>query len=130
MSSMNKVMLIGYVGGDPEVRYTPSGTGVANFSLATTENWTTKDGEKQSHTEWHNIVAWGRLAEICGEYLSKGRQVYIEGRIRTDQWEDKEGNNRQKKLIVTNVMKMLGKSNGNGDTEQDDNFPAGDDIPF
>ena len=128
MSSMNKVMLIGYVGGNPEVRYTPSGTAVANFSLATTETWT-KDGEKQSHTEWHNIVAWGRLAEICEEYLTKGRQVYIEGRIRTDHWEDKEGNDRQKKLIVTNVMKMLGKANGNGDTAQDD-FPAGDEIPF
>jgi len=82
MASVNKVILIGNLGRDPEVRYTPSGTAVANFTLATTENWTNKDGEKQSHTEWHRIVAWRRLGEICGEYLSKGKQVYIEGRIR------------------------------------------------
>ena len=79
MASVNKVILVGNLGRDPEVRYTPSGTAVANFSLATTENWTNKDGEKESRTEWHRIVAWGRLGEICGEYLSKGKQVFIEG---------------------------------------------------
>ncbi len=108
MSSVNKVILVGNLGKDPEVRYTASGTAVANFSVATTENWTSKEGQKESHTEWHRIVAWGRLGEICGEYLSKGKLVYIEGRIRTSEWEDQEGNKRQTKEIVATNMTMLG----------------------
>jgi len=91
MASVNRVILIGNLGRDPELRYTPSGAAVANFTIATTDTWT-KDGEKQSHTEWHRIVAWGKLAEVCGEYLAKGKQVYIEGRIRTNEWEDRDGN--------------------------------------
>lgn len=108
MSSVNKAILVGYLGRDPEVRYTPSGTAVANFTVATTENWTNKEGQKESHTEWHRIVAWGRLGEICGEYLSKGKLVYIEGRIKTNEWEDQEGNKRQTKEIVATNMTMLG----------------------
>ena len=147
MASVNKVILIGNLGRDPEVRYTPSGTAVANFSIATTENWTNKDGEKQSHTEWHRIVAWRRLGEICGEYLSKGKQVYIEGRIRTNEWEDQEGNKRRTTEIEALNMQMLGsraqaeplsnESFGSGSEtasskapETDSIGPTEDDIPF
>jgi single-strand DNA-binding protein len=139
MAGVNKVILIGNLGRDPEVRYTPSGTAVANFTLATTENWTNRDGERETRTEWHRIVAWGRLGEICGEYLSKGRQVYIEGRIQTNEWEDQEGNKRQTKEIVALTMQMLG-SRGSGDSVGDENAaprprkggggPTEDDIPF
>jgi single-strand DNA-binding protein len=139
MASVNKVILIGNLGRDPEVRYTPSGTAVANFSLATTENWTNKDGEKQSRTEWHRIEAWGRLGEICGEYLSKGSQVYIEGSIRTDEWEDQEGNKRQTAKIRAWRMQMLGSraqaeslsNEGFGpEAETASSGPTEDDIPF
>ncbi|MBF0528437.1 MAG: single-stranded DNA-binding protein [Deltaproteobacteria bacterium] len=101
--SINKAILVGHVGRDPEIRYTPNGTAVARFSLATTER--IKD---QDRTEWHRIVAWGRLAEICGEYLAKGRQVYIEGRIQTREWEDRDKNKRVTTEIVANTMQMLG----------------------
>ena len=104
---VNKVILIGNLGKDPEMRYTQSGTAVANFTVATTESWG-KDAEKQEKTEWHNIVAWARLAEICGQYLTKGRQVYIEGRIQTRKWEDRDGNTRYTTEIVAQNMQMLG----------------------
>jgi len=138
MTGVNKVILIGNLGRDPEVRYTPSGTAVANFSLATTETWTNKDGEKQSHTEWHRIVAWRRLGEICGEYLSKGKQVYIEGRIRTNEWEDQEGNKRRTTEIEALNMQMLGsRTPGSGEDEgfgpgsgTASDGPTEDDIPF
>jgi single-strand DNA-binding protein len=144
MASVNKVILIGNLGRDPEVRYTPSGTAVANFTLATTENWTNKDGEKQSHTEWHRIVAWRRLGEICGEYLSKGKQVYIEGRIRTNEWEDQEGNKRRTTEIEALNMQMLGSRAQSeprqSEPRQDESSgpesatasggPTEDDIPF
>lgn len=139
MASINKVILIGNLGRDPEVRYTPSGTAVANFSLATTDNWTNKDGEKESHTEWHRIVAWGRLGEVCGEYLAKGKQVYIEGRIRTNEWEDQEGNKRETKEIVVSNMQMLGpripaqspsNESFSPQPETASSGPTGDDIPF
>lgn len=107
MSGVNKVILIGRLGADPEVRYTPGGAAVANFRMATSENWT-KDGEKQERTEWHKIVAFGKLGEICGEYLVKGKQVYIEGRIQTRSWEDKDGNKRWMTEIVASSMQMLG----------------------
>lgn len=113
--SLNKAILIGHLGRDPEVRYMPSGKAVANFSLATSESWTNKDGNKEERTEWHRIVAFGKLGEICGEYLSKGRQVYIEGRIQTNEWNDKEGNKRQTTEIVVSEMMMLG---GRGDSSQ------------
>ena len=139
MASVNKAILIGNLGRDPEVRYTPSGTAVANFSVATTENWTNKDGEKQSRTEWHRVVAWGRLGETCGEYLSKGSQVYIEGSIQTNEWEDKEGNKRQTTEIRAWRMQMLGsrgsadvppEANQDREVEQAAKEPSDDDIPF
>lgn len=108
MAGVNKVILVGNLGKDPEVRYTPSGMAVCNFSIATTENWKDKEGAKQDKTEWHKIVTFGKLAEICGEYLAKGKQVYIEGRLQTRAWDDKSGNKRYTTEIVANVMQMLG----------------------
>ena len=108
MAGLNKVILIGNLGRDPELRYTPNGSPVAEFSLATSEKWKDKDGNPQERTEWHNIVAWGRQAEICGEYLSKGRQVYVEGRIQTRSWDDKDGNKRYKTEVVARQVLMLG----------------------
>lgn len=105
---INKVILIGRLGADPEMRFTPSGAEVANFRMATSETWTNKNGEKEERTEWHRIVAWRNLAKICGEYLSKGRLVYIEGRIRSRSWEDKEGNKKYITEIEATDMKMLG----------------------
>ena len=106
--SVNKVILIGRLGKDPEVKYTPSGAPVAKFSLATDEVFKDRSGEQQKRTEWHNIVAWNKLAEICGEYLTKGKQVYIEGSIRSRQWEDQAGNKRTAYDIVAGRMQMLG----------------------
>ena len=107
--SVNKVILIGRLGKDPELKYTPNGTPVAKFSLATDEVFKDQSGEQQKHTEWHNIVAWKRLAEICGEYLTKGKQVYIEGSIRSHQWDDKQtGTKRTGYEIVAQKMTMLG----------------------
>ena len=105
---INKVILVGRLGRDPELRYTPSGTAVANFSVATDERWSNAGGEAQSRTEWHNIVVWSKLAEICNQYLTKGRLVFIEGRIQTRDWEDKDGNKRRTTEIVASDMKMLG----------------------
>jgi len=131
---VNKVILVGNLGADPELNYTPSGTAKATLRLATTEKWT-KDGEKHEKTEWHRIIAWGRLAEIIGEYLKKGRQIYIEGRIQTRSWEDSEGNKRWATEIVAHQMQMLGTRRDSGaeshpssgyDNEPDDD----DDIPF
>jgi single-strand DNA-binding protein len=106
--SLNKVMLLGRLGRDPEVRYTSSGRAVATFTLATSERWRDQDGNDQERTEWHRIVAWARLGEICGEFLSKGKQVYIEGRIQSRDWEDQDGNRRTTFEIVAKDMIMLG----------------------
>ncbi|HEY0593034.1 MAG TPA: single-stranded DNA-binding protein [Thermoanaerobaculia bacterium] len=143
MSSVNKVILVGRLGRDPEVRSTPSGQTVTKFSIATDEKFTDKSGERQERTEWHNIVAWARLGEICGQYLKKGKLVYIEGSLRTDSWDDKEtGQKKYRTEIVARDMKMLdrkGDENGGGggayagsrssstgaDMVQDD-----DDVPF
>ena len=125
MASINKVILIGNLGKDPEVNYTSAGTAVTKFSVATTEQWTDKSGEKQNHTEWHRVVAWGRLGEICGEYLHKGKQVYIEGKLRTNEWEDREGNRRFTTEIVANVMQMLG---GRAKAEGKKNAPVTNDL--
>ena len=111
---VNKVILIGNLGSDPEVRQTPSGTSVTTFSIATNETWNDREGNRQEHTEWHRIVAWGKLAEICGEYLSKGRQVYIEGRLRTRTWEDKQGQQQRTTEIKADDMQMLGSRDGSG----------------
>jgi single-strand DNA-binding protein len=115
MASLNKVMLIGNLGKDPEVRYTAGGTAVASFSVATSEKFKGKTGEWEEKTEWHNITLWARLAEIAGEYLSKGKTVYIEGRLQTRKWQDKEGKDRYTTEIVGEKMQMLsGKGEGGG----------------
>ena len=104
MAGVNKVILVGNLGKDPEVRYTPGGQAVANFTVATNENWTDKQGQKQERTEWHRIVVWGKAAEHCGEYLSKGRQVYIEGRLQTREWTNKEGAKQYTTEVVANPV--------------------------
>ena len=106
--SVNKVILIGRLGRDPELKFTPSGAPVAKFSLATDESFKDRSGEQQKRTEWHNIVAWNKLAEICGQYLTKGKQVYIEGSIRSRQWQDQSGNKRTTYEIIAQRMQMLG----------------------
>jgi len=112
MASVNKVILIGNLGRDPEVRYLPSGDAVANFSVATTEKWKDKSGEMQEQTEWHRISFFGRQAEICGEYLRKGSSVYIEGRLQTRKWTDKDGNERTTTEVRGDRMQMLGGRGG------------------
>lgn len=108
MASVNKVIILGNLGADPELRYTNSGTAVANFRIATNDRWTDKAGESQERTEWHSIVAWSKLGEICGKYLKKGRPVYIEGRLQTRSWEDQAGNKRYTTEIIAQNMQMLG----------------------
>jgi single-strand DNA-binding protein len=138
MASINKVILIGNLGADPEVRYTPSGKAVANFRIATTEQWKNKEGSNEERTEWHRIVAWGRLGEICGEYLHKGKQVYIEGKLQTRSWEDRDGNKRFTTEIVAQTMQMLGPAGKEGRASTpDERYPVEepvtvpeDDIPF
>ena len=115
--SVNKVILIGNLGKDPEVKYTPSGTPVAKFSLATNERFKDKAGEWQDRTEWHNIVAWQRLAEIVGEYVKKGQKVYIEGRIQTRSWDDKDGQKKYMTEIIANDLVLLGGRGESGDHE-------------
>src|SRR5215472_17464994 len=114
MASVNKVILVGNLGRDPETRYTTSGDAVTNIRLATTDTWKDKNGEKQEKTEWHTVVFFGRQAEIAGEYLKKGRQVYIEGRLQTRKWQDKEGQDRYMTEIVADRMQMLGSREGGG----------------
>lgn len=144
---INKVILIGHLGQDPEVKYMPSGSAVANISIATTEGWKDKQtGEKQERTEWHRVVLFARLAEIAGEYLRKGSQVYIEGRLQTRKWQDKNGQDRYTTEIVANDLQMLGGRGGGGAAASSENYdPAAasaaspqpapardfdDDIPF
>jgi single-strand DNA-binding protein len=110
--SVNKVILVGNLGKDPEVRYTQTGSAVANFSIATSEQWNDRDGKKQERTEWHNIVVWGKSAEHCGQYLSKGRQVFVEGSIRTRSYDDKSGNKRYITEIVAQRVQFLGGGGG------------------
>jgi len=142
MAGINKVILIGRLGSDPEVRYTPSGVAVANFNIATSEEWKDKEsGEKKERTEWHRIVAWRRLGEICGEYLSKGKQVYIEGRLQTRDWEDRDGNKRYTTEIVASDVQFLGPRDSSESARPRSTSttdyqgvpaqgPADDDIPF
>ncbi len=112
---INKVILVGHLGRDPEVRYTPSGSAVANVSIATSDSWKDKNtGEQHDRTEWHRVVFFNRLAEIVGEYLKKGAQVYVEGRLQTRKWQDKEGNDKYTTEIVANEMQMLGSRGGSG----------------
>lgn len=116
--SLNRVMLIGRLGNNPEMRYTGSGMAVANFNIATSENWNDKNGQKQERTEWHKIVVWGKLAELCGQYLSKGRQCYVEGRLQTRQWDDKDGNKRYTTEVVASQVQFLGSAATQGATQQ------------
>src|SRR5690242_20010694 len=115
MASVNKVIIIGNLGRDPEVRYLPDGAAITNISVATTDNWKDKSGEKQERTEWHRVAFFGKLAEIAGEYLKKGSQVYIEGALRTRKWQDKEGQERYTTEIVADRMQMLGSRAGGAD---------------
>ena len=117
MASVNKVILIGNLGKDPEVRYMPSGEAIANISVATTDSWKDKSGEKQEKTEWHRVSFFGKLAEIVGEYLKKGSQVYVEGRLQTRKWQDKEGQDKYTTEIVADRMQMLGGRSGAGGGE-------------
>jgi len=137
MGSVNKVIILGNVGRDPELKYTPSGTAVTNFTVATNERWKDREGSQQEHTEWHRIVAWGKLAEICGEYLSKGRQVYIEGAIRSRTYKDRDGNDRTAFDIRADNVVLLGSGGGGSKSSEasrasDDQEPeySDDDIPF
>lgn len=138
MAGVNKVILVGNLGADPEIRYTPGGMAVASFRIATSETRANKDGQKETKTEWHRIVAFGKLAEICGEYLSKGKQVYIEGKIQTRSWDDKDGNKKYTTEILANAMQMLGSRDGGGagagssSPEGADEMPPTDidDVPF
>jgi single-strand DNA-binding protein len=118
MAGVNKAILIGNLGRDPELRYTQNGQAVTNFSLATSENWTDKNGERSEKTEWHRIVAWAKTAELCAQYLTKGRTVYIEGRLQTRDWEDKEGVKRQTTEVVANTVQFLGGPRGEGGGNQ------------
>ena len=132
---LNKVMVIGHLGRDPEMRYTPSGRPVTTFSVATSRSWTTSDGDRRSETEWFNIVAWGSLAEICKQYLNKGQQVYVEGRLQTRRWEDEEGNKRSTVEVVAREMIMLGdrRKDDTEDNRQDqeaDSQEEEDEFPF
>jgi single-strand DNA-binding protein len=153
VAGVNKVILVGNLGSDPEVRTTPGGQRVANFRLATSRQWTGQDGQRQEKTEWHSIVAWGKLAEICEKYLQKGKQVYVEGRLETRTWQDKEGQAKYKTEIICEQMQMLSRSGTGSDRNggdggydaprggvapRDESFePAGtsgsapdDDLPF
>lgn len=121
MASVNKVILVGNLGRDPEVRYMPNGEAVCNFSIATTDSWKDKNGQKQERTEWHNIVMYRKLAEIAGEYLKKGRPVYVEGRLQTRKWQTKEGQDRYTTEIIADQMQMLGgRDSGGSNASYDD----------
>ena len=148
MAGVNKAILVGNLGRDPELRTTPNGQSVVNFTLATSETWTDKSGERVERTEWHRIVAWGRTAEMCAQYLSKGRTVYVEGRIQTREWEDKDGNKRYTTEINANTVNFIGPrgssggdsgggptgggagSSGGGGPAGDPGPPMDDNIPF
>jgi single-strand DNA-binding protein len=129
MASINKVILIGNLGRDPELRYTPQGRPVVNFSMATTDKWTSKDGEKQERTEWHNIVLWGRQAEVANQYLKKGSCCYIEGRISTRSWEDKDKIRRYRTEIEGLTLQLLsGRGEGRGDGGRNEPPPQPDEY--
>jgi single-strand DNA-binding protein len=113
--SVNKAILVGRLGADPEVRNTPSGSSVAQFNIATSESWVDKTGQKQEKTEWHRIVVWGKLASVCGQYLKKGRLVYVEGKLQTRQWQDKENQTRYTTEVVANTVQFLGSKETQSD---------------
>ena len=129
MKCLNKVMIIGNVGRDPEMRYMPSGRPVTLFSVATTRRWTTLEGERREETEWFNVIAWGSLAEICNQYLIKGQQVYIEGRLQSRNWEDNDGRRHTSVEVVANEMIMLG-NRPSTDEQLDEIEDDEDEFPF
>lgn len=139
--SVNKVIIVGRLGADPELKTLGSGQAVANFNLATSENWVDRDGQKQERTEWHRIVVWGKLAEICRQYLSKGRQVFVEGKLQTRSWEDQQGQKRYTTEIVASNVQFIGGANdrpqaspsqGGGamDFSPEPSFDSSEEIPF
>ena len=135
MSGVNKAILVGHLGADPELRHTQSGTAVATFRIATTERYNDRSGERQERTEWHRVVAWAKLAEICNTYLKKGKQVYIEGRIQTRQWEDKDGQKRYTTEIRCQRFVMLGGRGEGAQTASEPEMPPDpayndENIPF
>ncbi len=125
MASVNKVILVGNLGRDPEVRYMPEGGAITNISIATTSTWKDKAGEKQEATEWHRVVFFNKLAEIAGEYLKKGSQVYVEGRLRTRKWQDKDGQDKYTTEVTADAMQMLGGRQGMGEAGAASGAPAG-----
>ena len=127
---LNKVMIIGNLGRDPEMRYTPSGKPVTTFSVATSRTWNTSEGEKREETEWFNIVAWSSLAEICKQYLTKGQQVYIEGRLETRRWDDQEGNKHTSVEIVANEMIILSERRDTGESSSESESIEDEEFPF
>ncbi len=125
--SVNKVILLGRLGQDPEIRYTQNGSSVCQFSLATSENWKDRNGEKQEKTEWHRVVVWGKIGELCNQYLSKGRQVYLEGKLQTRQWEDKSGNKRYTTEVNASSVQFIGgNSQDTSDSKPQMNTPQMD----
>lgn len=131
--SVNKVILLGRLGQDPELKYTPGGAAVCNFSVATSESFTDKQGQKQEKTEWHRVVVWGKLAELCNQYLAKGRQAFIEGKIQTRSWDDKDGNKRFTTEIMATTVQFIGSNVKTEETPSKENNNtafASDDIPF
>lgn len=140
MSGVNKVIIVGRLGADPEIRYTQGGAAVTNFSLATSETWNDKDGNRQEKTEWHKVVVWGKSAENCAQYLAKGRQAYVEGRLQTRAWDDKDGNKRYTTEIIANTVQFLDRGDARSNTGDDlmpppmsapQDMPGADeDIPF
>ncbi len=139
MSGVNKVIVIGRLGSDPEVKTISTGSTVAQLSVATSDQWTDKDGQKQERTEWHRVVVWGKLAELCGKYLSKGRQVYLEGRLQTRSWEDQQGVKRYTTEIVAQTVQFLGAASQGAsqntgfsgpDFGPEPSFDSSEEIPF
>ena len=141
MSGVNKVIVVGRLGADPEVKTVTSGQTVCRLSVATSENWTDKEGQKQERTEWHRIVIWGRMAEVCGKHLSKGRQVYLEGRLQTRSWEDPQGQKKFTTEIIANTVQFLGSNDRSQGQSTDSNtgfqdfgpepsFDSSEEIPF
>ncbi|HEY4175280.1 MAG TPA: single-stranded DNA-binding protein [Kofleriaceae bacterium] len=129
---VNKVILVGYLGADPDMRYTPSGQGVCELRLATSESWNDKNGQRQERTEWHRVVVWGKRAEVCSKYLAKGRQVFVEGRIQTRTYDDKEGIKRYMTEIIASDVQFLGggKGEGGGKSDKQEGAPPPSDADF
>jgi single-strand DNA-binding protein len=130
MSGVNKVIVLGRLGADPEVKNVSANQTVARLSVATSENWTDKEGQKQERTEWHRVVVWGKLAELCGKYLSKGRQVYVEGRLQTRSWEDQQGQKKYTTEIVANTVQFLGGGEARTTDRSERQSSSNDDHAF